>query len=153
MLTLNEIMKDTIWVGKLYGGVRYTGTYESLVFMEDDFRDFDVACTECQPDHLKGFYEDYWHYTRDHGFINIQDYYKNVYLNEVLDHNKKYKYLISKVSSDGILAGYVKLTPDEAKIVDYALNDKNMEIKTNEKYHGDANIDICNPIEIEEEKL
>lgn len=81
MLTLDIILKDTMWVGKFEFGGRITGTYADLEPMMDEFRDFDVSCS--QPSHLKKFYEDYFAYNDTSGWITIPDYYNNVYVREV----------------------------------------------------------------------
>ncbi len=81
MLTLDTILRDTMWVGKFEYGGRIAGTYEKLEPMIDEFRDFDVSFN--QPSHLKKFYEDYFDYTDKNDWVTIQDYYNNVYVKEV----------------------------------------------------------------------
>lgn len=83
MLTIDTILKDTMWVGKFTYGGRIAGTYAELEPMTDEFRDFDVSCA--QPPHLEKFYEDYYAYCCKHRgtFITVQDYYNNVYVKEV----------------------------------------------------------------------
>ena len=75
MLSLETILKDTIWVAKMTWG-RYSGTYEEVGHYSDSdsCRDFDLCCK--QPEHLKEFYDGFFNYTETHGFITIQDYYK-----------------------------------------------------------------------------
>ncbi len=77
MLTLDTILKETLWVGKFYEGGRISGTYDELKPMSDEFRDFDIAGN--QPDHLQEFYEGYFN---QHEYYLIQDYYNNVYVKE-----------------------------------------------------------------------
>lgn len=81
MLTLDTILRDTMWVGKFYDGGRIAGTYEKLEPMMDEFRDYDVSCN--QPSHLEKFYEDYFAYNDKNGWITIPDYYNNIYVKEV----------------------------------------------------------------------
>lgn len=78
MLTLDTILKDTMWVGKFEYGGRIAGTYAELKPMRDEFRDFDISCS--QPPHLEEFYEDYFAYSCKNGWCTIQDYYNNVYI-------------------------------------------------------------------------
>ena len=80
MLTLNTIMKDTLWVGKFYVGGRMVGTYDEVSKYDDEFRDLDIACTENQPEYLRDFYEGYF---SQHEYYLISDYYDNVYAKEV----------------------------------------------------------------------
>ena len=61
--------------------------------------------------------------------------------------DQKYKYKVSN-SADDELEGYVNLTKEEAKIVQYATNPENWEIIKNGKYGGVFDIYINNPIEI-----
>lgn len=79
MLTLDTILKDTLWVGKFYDGGRISGTHDELYPMNEYFRDFDIACTENQPEHLKEFYRSYFNQRE---YYIIQDYYNNVYVKE-----------------------------------------------------------------------
>ena len=78
MLTLETIMLDTIWVAKMQG-YRMTGTYEEIGFLADDpdCRDFDLCAK--QPDHLREFYDAYWAYEQAHGFVTVQDFYRDVW--------------------------------------------------------------------------
>lgn len=75
MLTLDTILKDSIWVAKMQGW-RTSGTYEEIghLFKDEDCRDFDLSCQ--QPEHLNEFYEAYWKYD---GFITVQDFYNQYY--------------------------------------------------------------------------
>ena len=75
MLTLEQILKDTIWVVKMQG-YRMSGTYEEMKHYADseECRDFDICCE--QPEHLMDFYEKYFAYD---GFITIQDFYNQFY--------------------------------------------------------------------------
>ena len=41
--------------------------------------------------------------------------------------NKKYKYKVSNIADDETI-GYIELTPDEARIVQYATNEENWNI-------------------------
>lgn len=81
MLTLDTILKDTVWVAKMVG-YRDKGTMDEIGFLRDreDCRDFDL-CAE-QPEHLKEFYDKYFEYEREHGFTIIQDFYNDVYSKE-----------------------------------------------------------------------
>ncbi len=75
MLTLEQIMNESIWVAKM-NGYRMSGTYEEMKPYADseDCRDFDL-CAE-QPEHLKDFYDKYFAH---HGFITVQDFYNQHY--------------------------------------------------------------------------
>ena len=81
-LSLETILKDSIWVVKMNWG-RLSGTYEEMkpyieMDEEDSYcRDHDLCCE--QPEHLKDFYDGYWKYDEEHGFTTIQDYYEKVY--------------------------------------------------------------------------
>lgn len=81
MLTLDTILKDTLWVGKFEYGGRIASTYAELEPMQDQFRDFDVSCQ--QPPYLEKFYEEYFAYCDAHGWMTIPNYYNNVYVKEV----------------------------------------------------------------------
>ena len=74
-LTLETIMRDTIWVAKMTYG-RFTGTYDELEYYRnsEECRDFDISCK--QPKHLQDFFSDYTEYECEHGFTYIQDFYK-----------------------------------------------------------------------------
>lgn len=81
MLTLDQIMKESIWVVKMNWG-RMSGTYEEMKSYADseECRDFDL-CAE-QPEHLKAFFDGYEDWIHEHGWMIIPDYYKDVYLVE-----------------------------------------------------------------------
>lgn len=87
MITLDTILKDTMWVGKFYDGDRIAGTYAELEPIMDEFRDFNIRCDfdiSCgQPPHLEKFYEDFYAYSCKNGWCTVQDYYNNVYVKEV----------------------------------------------------------------------
>ena len=76
MLSLETIMKDSLWVGKFYEGGRITGTYDELKSMKDEFRDFDLLYH--QPEHLQEFYKGYFN---QKVYYTIPDYYNLVYAN------------------------------------------------------------------------
>lgn len=78
MLTLETILKDSVWVAKV-GGCRYVGTYDEVErwYDDEDWRDTDLCCE--QPEHLREFYDAYFKYSEKHGFTIIQDFYNNVY--------------------------------------------------------------------------
>ena len=75
MLTLEQIMQETIWVAKMQG-YRMAGTYEEIGYLakSEDCRDFDICAT--QPEQLDDFYDKYFAHN---GFITIQDFYKKYY--------------------------------------------------------------------------
>ncbi len=75
MLTLEQIMNESIWIAKMQG-YRMSGTYaEMKSYAEsEDCRDFDL-CAE-QPEHLKDFYDKYFAHD---GFITVQDFYNQHY--------------------------------------------------------------------------
>lgn len=78
-LTLEQIMNESRWVAKMQGW-REVGTYEEVKSYaeSEECRDFDI-CAE-QPEHLKDFFDRYFAYEREHGWITIPDFYKDVYL-------------------------------------------------------------------------
>lgn len=84
-LSLETILADTLWVAK-FNGWRKVGRYDEVQktadLFSDDLRDMDI-CAE-QPDHLKEFYNMYFDFGREHGFITVQDFYnwhyKGMYL-------------------------------------------------------------------------
>lgn len=78
MLTLDTIMKDSVWVAKMQGW-REAGTLEEIGHLSDDpdCRDFDLCAK--QPEHLDEFFEAYW---KHDGFITIQDFYNKFYAPE-----------------------------------------------------------------------
>ena len=80
MLTLDQIMNESIWVAKM-NGYRMSGTYAEMKPYADseDCRDFDL-CAE-QPEHLKDFFDKYFAH---HGFITVQDFYNQHYMLVVL---------------------------------------------------------------------
>lgn len=61
--------------------------------------------------------------------------------------NKKYKYKVSNIADDETI-GYIELTSDEARIVQYATNEENWNIIEQGEYSGGFEIDVNNPIEI-----
>lgn len=77
-LTLDRILNESRWVAKMQG-YRVSGTYaEVKQYAEDeDCRDFDLSAT--QPEHLKEFFDAYWSYDSEHGFITIQDFFHQHY--------------------------------------------------------------------------
>ena len=82
-LTLEVIHNDTLWVAKMQG-YRTVGTYDEIHHLaeQEDCRDFDTVCTDGQPDHLKPFYEAYYDYCQNKGWILIPDYYNQVWVKE-----------------------------------------------------------------------
>lgn len=82
IITLDTIEKDTLWVAKMQGW-RETGTYAEIGHLakSEDCRDFDLAAK--QPDHLKPFFDMYWKYNEEHGWITIPEFYKDIYLVEM----------------------------------------------------------------------
>ena len=78
MLTLEKILSECIWVAKMQGW-RMSGTYAEIgrLSRDEDCRDFDLSCN--QPEELRPFFDAYFQYDREHGFITIQDYYNTVY--------------------------------------------------------------------------
>lgn len=83
MLTLDQIMRESIWVAKMNWG-RTSGTYEDMkVYAEsDECRDFDLVCEEGQPEHLRDFFHRFFEYSTKNGWITIPDFYKDIYLVE-----------------------------------------------------------------------
>ena len=78
MLSLETIMKDSMWVAKMVGW-REVGTYEEIGHLaeSEDCRDFDLCAK--QPDHLKSFFDAYFGYEKAHGWITIPKFYEEHY--------------------------------------------------------------------------
>ena len=76
MLSLEQIMKETIFVAKMTYGYRAVGTYDEIreYIESDECRDSDICAS--QPENLKDFYDKYFAH---HGFITIQDFYNQYY--------------------------------------------------------------------------
>jgi len=53
-ITVEQVQKELLWVGKYYSGGRRIDTYENLEPEEDEFKDIDIVCAEGQPKHLRG---------------------------------------------------------------------------------------------------
>lgn len=81
MLTLDQIMNESIWIAKMNWG-RMSGTYEEMKHYAEDeeCRDFDLCAS--QPEHLQEFFDRMYEWSRKNGWITIPDYYKDVYLVE-----------------------------------------------------------------------
>lgn len=79
ILKLETIMNESIWVAKMQG-YRTSGTYAEIGHLSDDedCRDFDLSAK--QPEHLKEFFDEYFAYGNEHGFITIPDYYNDIYV-------------------------------------------------------------------------
>lgn len=60
---------------------------------------------------------------------------------------RKYKYKV-ELSADDATVGYIQLTSEEAKIIEYATNEENWDIVKQGEYSGLFEIDVNNPIEI-----
>lgn len=58
---------------------------------------------------------------------------------------RKYKV---ELSADDATVGYIQLTSEEAKIIEYATNEENWDIVKQGEYSGLFEIDVNNPIEI-----
>lgn len=82
IISLETITKNTIWVAKMQG-YREVGTKDEIgdLFYDEDCRDFDISCE--QPDELKPFYDAYFAYNREHGWITIPEFYKDIYLVDI----------------------------------------------------------------------
>lgn len=82
VIKLETIEKDTLWVVKMTGW-RKVGTMEEVKHLAEmeECRDMDICAT--QPEHLKPFFDKYFSYEKEHGFIAIPDYYKTIYLVEM----------------------------------------------------------------------
>ena len=52
-ITMEQVEKELLWVGKYYSGGRRIDTYENLQSEEDEFRDIDIVCAEGQPKHMR----------------------------------------------------------------------------------------------------
>lgn len=78
MLTLETILKDTLFVAKM-DGWREVGTFEETRHLSErsDCRDYDLCAK--QPDHLREFYDAYFAYEQAHCFITVQDFYRDVW--------------------------------------------------------------------------
>lgn len=74
MLSLETIMRDTLWVAKMTYG-RRVGTYEELEWCleEDELRDFDICAK--QPEHLEVFYDLYFEHCKRKGWTTVQEFY------------------------------------------------------------------------------
>lgn len=89
MLTLETIMKDTLWVARHSTGYRFVGNWdavkshvESCEEEEYDYiKDMDILCAEGQPEHLREFFEAFL--SQDDHYL-IKDYYDEVYSKEVV---------------------------------------------------------------------
>lgn len=73
MITLEKILNDSMWVVK-YSGWRQSCRYSEIDHDNEDIRDIDLAAK--QPKHLEPFFNAYEEYSRAHGWITIQDFYK-----------------------------------------------------------------------------
>ena len=93
MLTLETILKDSMWVAKV-GGCRFVGTYDEIEhwYNDEDWRDTDL-CAE-QPEHLKAFYDAYFKYDAKNGFTTVQDFYNNVYAKKRIWTDEEIKNLV-----------------------------------------------------------
>ena len=84
-ISLQTIHDETLWVAKMCG-YRDVGTYAEVgyLFYDEDCRDFDTVCAEGQPESVRPFWEAYEAYASEHGFILVDDFYRNVYAVEAL---------------------------------------------------------------------
>lgn len=79
LISLETIEKDALWIAKMQG-YRECGTYAEISHLakSEDCRDFDLAAK--QPEHLKPFFDAYWAWNEEHGWITIPEFYKDIYL-------------------------------------------------------------------------
>lgn len=66
------------------------------------------------------------------------------------DNNKKYLYKISFDSAEGVTEGLVKLTKNEASIVEFAMDVDNWINLESDAYGAGGSIDVEHPVECEE---
>lgn len=80
-ISFEILERDTIWYVKM-SGYQKTGAYEELKndAKSADCKEFDIYAE--QPEHLTAFYNDYFEYTDEHGFMTVKEYYNTVYLPE-----------------------------------------------------------------------
>lgn len=89
MLTLDTIMKDTLWVARHSTGYRFVGNYDEVEAHVkscdndewDYIKDMDILCEEGQPEHLREFYKKYLDQDE---YYYIDEYYNNVYSKEMV---------------------------------------------------------------------
>ena len=78
-ITFEQIKNDSVWVLKMVGW-RTSGSYDKLDKIAksepENVRDFDVACTECQPETVRPFWEAYDKYCSKNGFTFVRDFYE-----------------------------------------------------------------------------
>lgn len=79
LIALDTIMNESLWVAKMQGW-RETGTYAEIGHLakSEECRDFDLLAN--QPEHLKPFFDAYWAWNKEHGWITIPEFYKDIYL-------------------------------------------------------------------------
>ena len=70
-------------------------------------------------------------------------------MSKITNRTVKYRYEMHK-AGEGETIWYVDLTPEEAAIVEKALDIRNWKVYKREPYSGDCWIDINNPMEIKE---
>lgn len=74
MMTLEQIMKELIWVVKSKAGGRIKGTYKEVEPWMDDARDMDLACKQPTKE-LQDFLDAMYQYSLKNGWITVQDFY------------------------------------------------------------------------------
>lgn len=81
-IPLEEILSKSLWIARMTNGQRIKGTYANtqVYGSMEECKDFDLCAV--QPDELKPFFDKYFAYGDKHGFITIQDYWKNFYSEE-----------------------------------------------------------------------
>ena len=80
-ISLQYIIDTTRWVARHVSGYRFVGSYKEAhkFYEKEDCKDFDVLCSDCQPDTIKPFWKAYEEYSDSHGFMTLQDFYEKVW--------------------------------------------------------------------------
>lgn len=53
-ITMEQVEKELLYIGKYYTGGARIDTYENLKMEYDEFKYIDLVCAEGQPKHLRG---------------------------------------------------------------------------------------------------